>query len=282
MSESGLLKALYENWYEQFNYHDDDLRIIICGATRKGKSWRGLKFGEILYSDFWIDRVILDPYSFMDMLDEKAKPGSIVMGDEAGLWAYSREWYTVINRNLAKSFMTCGYLNQGYIVTLPSMKLLDSHVKTLFHYYVETLGISKRRNACKCIIKRIQHNPLTGKTYYKYVRVRHNGRTRTIKNAWIGPPENQDLLQEYEVKNEAEKKKAAIEGKEEMLKDKERRKTEWGKPTDIKHIIEEVRKNINDFTSEYNKRVYLDWKKIGVHYNLGVPTAKRVKAAVEG
>jgi len=273
-----LMNSLYKHWRDQFNSRDDDLRIIICGATRKGKSWRALKFGEELDPQFNIEQVVLDPYSFMDVLDTKARPGSAIVGDEAGIWAYSRDWYSVVNKNLAKAFMTAGYLNQCYIMTLPSMKFLDSHVKTLFHYYVECLGVSKRRNACKCIIKRIQHNPLLGKTYYKYIRLKHNNKTKVIKTAWISPPDSKELLEEYEVLNEEMKRKSAAEGKVEMKRADERSKIDWGKPRDVKGIIEKI---LNDPTPYLTKRKKIDPELVCLGFDVGRHLAYRVKKGVE-
>lgn len=272
------MSSLYKHWRDQFNSRDDDLRIIICGSTRKGKSWRALKFGEELDPQFNIDQVVLDPYSFMDVLDEKSRPGSVIVGDEAGIWAYSRDWYSVVNKNLAKAFMTCGYLNQCYIMTLPSMKMLDSHVKTLFHYYVECLGISKRRNACKCIIKRIQHNPLLGKTYYKYIRLKHHNKTRVIRTAWISPPDSKELLEAYEKKNEEIKRASTAEGKIEMRREEEKSKIEWGKPRDVKGMIAKILKDPSSFLWKPGS---VDADIVALEFDIGKTLAYRVKKGVE-
>ena len=117
---------------------------IVTGKPRTGKSTSG--GGRFLYDldrkdngkpRFTVDKVIYDPKEFIQELKKKRPKGSAILWDEVGIGAPRREWYTLRNRLVSQLMQTMGYKNRIIVLTVPSMKMVDSNVAPLLDFWIQ-------------------------------------------------------------------------------------------------------------------------------------------------
>jgi len=181
--------------------------VLICGGTCTGKSWTGLKIGELLDKDFSVSNVVMNAGEFVKLLDSgKLKKGSVVIFDEAGVGVSSREWYKEENRKIIAVLQTFRFLNLIVIFTTPSFSYIDSHARKLFHYYIEGLKIDYRNNWVITKFQEMNYNPKADQAnkvkdgiYYKRPRIIKNGKVHLVNRVRFGKP-SRELRNAYEKK----------------------------------------------------------------------------------
>lgn len=161
-----------------------------------------MRFAQLLDPFFTIDNVVFTPKQFMDLITDGMKKGSIIIFDEAGVGMPSREWYSLSNKMLSYVLQTFRFMNLGVIFTTPSIGFIDAQARRLFHMFVQTEKVDRRKKRVRARIKEMQHNPQMDKIYYKNPR-KHKLDTETeaISNIWIAKP-SEKLVKAYEKKKE--------------------------------------------------------------------------------
>lgn len=255
--------------------------IIICGPTGSGKSWRSLRIAELLSPNFNMSYVVFSVEELLDLIKSgKLKKGDVVVFEEGGVGASSRNWYTILNKALLFCFQTMRHRNFTLIMNVPSMSFIDSGLRPLFHLYIETLFIDKQKDMCRCKVWRIQHNAYEGESYTKYFICEEPVDEYDAISVWIGPPQTPGLIDEYERRKWEYTTKLYQSLSDDIRAEKEHAAIDWSKPKDIDDIIVEVKENIKEYQTIVNKKRMVDWKKIANKFKIGSPTAKRVKTAV--
>jgi ABC-type dipeptide/oligopeptide/nickel transport system ATPase component len=221
--------------------------ICIVGDTGSGKSYASLRIGEVLDPTFNIDRVVFSAESFMKLLNEgDLRKGNVIIWDEAGAGGGGsaggmahREWWSKANQAINYVMQTFRNKNLITIFTTPSAGFVDKDMRDLFHYVINMRMIDRVKKVSVCNVKRIQHNPVIGKTYRKNLRDDENGYDIIYNSMEVSLP-SKVLRIVYERKSAEFKKilREEMEGriKHEKIKSKK-------KIVDIDKIEKEVKDN---------------------------------------
>lgn len=137
---------------KQIKYFTHRLKMGICmsitgSPTQKcgcGKSLTAIGIGSMLDPDFSMKKVALSPGEFLQGIDEfenfkdchkKIKPGQVVVLDEGEISAPSSLWFSFTNRAIFYSLATFRHLNGVAIICTPSLKWIDSRMRTLMTFW---------------------------------------------------------------------------------------------------------------------------------------------------
>lgn len=227
--------------------------MIICGETGSGKSYAGLDLARLIDGNFNTDRVAFTADQFMNILNSgKVKKGQCILWDEAGVGVPAREFYTIANRSISYVFQTFRHQNIAVILTTPHFGLLDSQIRAMIHCYAEMTHIDYEKKKSYMKIQRMQHDPKSGKTYFKYFRTSIGGRIMKFTQFPSIMPDGK-LLEKYEeVKNkqtELWNKKAQMEI--ESLERKQEKKKE--KPKTNEELAKEIWERYGDLLVKVQK-----------------------------
>ena len=184
--------------------------MLFVGQTGTGKSYAAMSLAEHLDPSFDISRIVFSAEEFVSILnnDESLVKGSVIVWDEAGVGMPAREWYSLSNKVISyvvQTFRVKGYI---LIMTTPSMKYIDSQIRSLFHGLAQTIDPS----FCDGIFgwakyMHLEHDPREGRTFMKYPviydeynrQVKIQGPTHGTGNV-LFPKPTEELIVDYEVK----------------------------------------------------------------------------------
>lgn len=138
--------------------------MFIVGATGSGKSYAALSLGEAIdplrpainadgtpklnkagnpvTTGFDISRVAFSADEFLRIVRRDLPPGSAVLFDEAGVDAGARRSMSSINIVMSHTFQTIRNKNNVVFITVPSMSMVDKHIRMLSHLLLVTKGIN--------------------------------------------------------------------------------------------------------------------------------------------
>ena len=72
-------------------------------------------------------------------------------------------------------------MNIGIFFNLPYLTMLNKSARTLIHVHFQTVSIDYRNKVAKSKGFFRQVNQTSGKIYNKFLRIKHDGKLRTIK-----------------------------------------------------------------------------------------------------
>jgi len=184
--------------------------MLFVGQTGTGKSYAAMSLAEHLDPGFDIGRVVFSADEFINILniDESLVKGSVIMWDEAGVGMPAREWYSLSNKVISyvvQTFRVKGYI---LIMTTPSMKYIDSQIRSLFHGLAQTIDPSTRNGKFGWAkYMHLEHDPREGKTFMRYPviydeynrKVKIQGPTPGSGNV-LFPKPSEELIEDYEAK----------------------------------------------------------------------------------
>jgi ABC-type dipeptide/oligopeptide/nickel transport system ATPase component len=184
--------------------HNKNFLGVFIGQTGSGKSYAALSFTELL-EDGTLDmgNVFMKATDFLQrllyILDNGAKPGTVLVWDEAGKDLNSKQWQSKVNRVINLVFQVFRKERVIVLFTIPFFSFLDSDARKLVHGIFETQNIDFKNKTVQLKPKLIQTSQDTGKVYKKYLRVHDDSGLIPIKKIRLPLP-NQDSLGEYEKK----------------------------------------------------------------------------------
>lgn len=181
--------------------------IVINGSTGSGKSWSAISLAEEiakkLDTPFTINGNV--DFSFSGLLkktmkEENKKPGTCFVFEEVGAvggGAASREWQSKANKFFFSFMQTTRHRNQILIFTCPMFSFLDAGARSLVHMQLLMSGINYEQEKAYVTPYALQVNPRTGKTYFKKLRFKWEGKNYKLdRHAIVKPP--LDMVNEYE------------------------------------------------------------------------------------
>lgn len=163
-----------ENWFVDWAKRrmgsKRNFLIAIVGETGSGKSYMGLRIGEVLdpNGDFDVDHVVFTPEEFFDCLG-RLRNNCFIMFDEAGVAFSHREFMSMINRMLGFVFQTFRYKFINVIFTLPSLGYMDYVGRGLLH------AVIRMTDRGKGIVYRVQKDMLGRRIFYPKIGVLESG-----------------------------------------------------------------------------------------------------------
>lgn len=173
---------------------------VIIGKTGSGKSYAGMSIGEEFNGDrFTARNVLFNPIEFLNAIKDygNIKKGDIFVFDEAGVNMSARNWQSVQNKILGIILQTFRFLNIGVIFTVPDISFVDVQARKLFHHVLETQFIDKERQLCYLVPREVVTNLFSPKIFYKYPRVKINGKEIGISGLYLPKPSKR-IIDEYE------------------------------------------------------------------------------------
>lgn len=260
--------------YVRLRLHKQNKNFIaaVCGPTGSGKSYSALRLAELIEPGFSVDQVCFTPQEFMELLNSgKLKRGSVIILDEAGVAANSRNFQSATNKALHFVAQTFRSSNYCVIYCMPDFGFLDLGVRKLCHVILSTRGIDYKRKLVYVKPLMIENNPQTGKVYMKYPRYKPQPSSRrviAITKLAVHKP-NEALIEAYEARKMTFNKKLQA---------------------DILRMLHQKENGVDDQTRSANKKVELseviaainaDKEKYLIKNSRGKLVLNRVKVATD-
>jgi len=200
-SEGQVLNAWFRNRMLRRN---QNVLVAITGGTGSGKSYACLRAAELWYraqfGELYPTRIntCFSIGALMKLLASgKLKKGSLVLFEEAGANYGSLDFQQQVSKMFTYVLQSFRSMNIGILFNLPVLSMLNKSARLLIHAHFITAGINYDKKTSKVRPYFRQVNQQTGKVYEKYLRVRENGRVRTVKKFNFNLPHD-DIIKEYE------------------------------------------------------------------------------------
>jgi len=149
-----------------------NLMFVMVGETGTSKSLSALALAYAFDKKFTADRVVFETKDFYKIVEnEKLKKGSALVFDEAGVDTNARHWWKDSNMILSYITQTFRYRNLVTIFTVPALDYVDSQVRKLIHFLIETKSIIYSKNLASLMVFRLDVNTSTGKIYNRLPRI---------------------------------------------------------------------------------------------------------------
>ena len=198
--------------YNRLNKKNQDIFIVCVGDKGSGKSWSSIRRGQKVDPNFSIRNVVstLEELDAIIKDDSLLPRGSMLVIDEGGIrdTASSKEWWSETNKRISELFQTIRYKNWGFIMTVPSISLIEKSLRTLAHMKFRTIVTGQGEYFVKPTwLKKFSSGDVT-KIYDQYPTTRTGSRIKMVR---CKPP-SLELIAAYEAKAETYKDQIRIEG----------------------------------------------------------------------
>jgi hypothetical protein len=263
--------------------HGRNTNILISGEPGIGKTYRGIRLGELLdFNGFGIGKISKSAEAFMHFLNYVVQTGDFGLWDE-NIGADAADWYTEGAKAIKMSMQIMREKRFTFCQCLPSVEDVLPKARKFFHVYIEPRSYSKKYDGYYCLVMRMQHNPRKRITYFKYFRCydRVQKKFYVIKRMLIRCPQNKQLIADYEAMAKSFKGAQHIEGALTIQKEKERKAKNWSLPPDIYPHVVTVKSNLPKFVSVFQSRAFIDADKVSPICGVGMKTANRIKKEIE-
>jgi hypothetical protein len=243
---------------------------VTTGPTGSGKSYLDLRKAEMQHKrrfneEFPIENCCFSVAELMERVSSgKLRSGEVLILEEAGVNIGSGDWQNKVVKMFNYVLQSFRSMNIGMFLNLPVLSMLSKQARQLVHMHMETTGIDFELGVCK--VKPLVHqlNQHSGKSYWKYMRVKVNKRVVKVERMGFGLP-SPELIAKYEAKKEKFLAEITTEFTQQLRKlerekiDKLARK----EPTPVqKEVLELWHKGLNktQIAKEVGKAVPTIWK----------------------
>ena len=271
-----MLNILLADIRNRIQKRNQNWLAVFTGSTGSGKSYSAMTIAKKLDPTFSIDRVCFTPEEFLSLLNSGTlKRGNVIMFDEAGVGIPSREWYTISNKMVNYVLQTFRRENLGVIFTVPSIDFIDAQSRKLFHNYLETKVIHRKKELVEAKFMEMTYDSRFGKTYFKYPRLTPNSPMGIITSVFIPKP-NPELIEAYENK----KREFAKSLYRSALRDI--KKFRIGRESlDLEPFANQIIKNKERYVKNFRRRTYVDMDLIMLDFGVGTTVARQIKKLAE-
>lgn len=263
------------------NRKNEHAMLGVVGREGKGKSYAGLKIGEIVDPTFDADRVVYDPAEFIKYCRD-LPPGRAVFLDEAGEGMGARTWYDQEQIAVNKLLQLVRDENLIGIFSVPNSEEADSQLRSRFRDLLEMVETfpGEGYSVGKWFkVKTFPSDPDRSPNR-QYLEMSVNGIERTIKRVSFTPPSS-SLVEAYEDRKR-EFKAREYEAKLDLLEDDAVDEDAPQSPKEVAEaIIEE--EGVEPYVAIHggNQTKYIAWKLIREERGLSQNDAKTVKTYLE-
>lgn len=260
--------------------------IVVCGQTGRGKSYTSLKIAKELDPTFnektLRDRVVWSPEQFIDLCvnrGDELNTGNAIIFDESGTGLASRNWASKMNKSVSFIAQTFRFRKLLVIFTLPSMSMLDSQIRQLFHFYVQALKVDFNTNHTICKVYEMSYNPMIpDKVYRKRIRAKGEEKEPVALDKIGFKKINAKLANAYE-KYALEFKKDI--GQKALVMSKDEKKAKMRTAFDPTEIANKIMHSPERYTKDYHGKKMIDKGLIEIDFKVGGAKAKRIAKMVE-
>ena len=170
-----------------------------------GKSYLDLRKAELQHrrrfnEEFPIKNCCFSVAELMERISSgELRTGEILIMEEAGVNIGSGDWQNKIVKMFNYVLQSFRSMNVGIFLNLPVLMMMSKQARQLTHMHMETMGIDFKKGLCK--VKPLCHqlNQHTGKSYWKYMRVKKGESIVTVQRMAFGMASDK-LVKEYEAK----------------------------------------------------------------------------------
>lgn len=175
--------------------------IIITGKKGSGKSYLGMRIGELLQGKgFGLHHVCFSVEELLGLLKSKSvKPGDVVMLEEVGVAANSRDAMTNINKSLSFAAQTIRPERITLIANTITWGLIDTQVKNLADFRIEVIGHDVREKTTEFKFTKISPNQ-HGQEPFREHLVFDMGKVPIKYVSWTLSQPSKRLREPYEIK----------------------------------------------------------------------------------
>ncbi len=206
----GLKEGEFLNKYKENKINNNQNVLgVTSGGTGSGKSyidlssansWYRFKFNE----EFPIDNVHFSPGELIKRINhlqekKKLRKGEEFILEESGTGLGNLDFQDKYSKLFVYILQSFRSLNLILMMNLPVLTMLNKSARQLIHFNFITAGIDREKKLGK--VKPLFHqlNQHSGKSYWKYPRVRINKRVITLERLRFSMPPKK-LIEEYEAK----------------------------------------------------------------------------------
>jgi len=176
-------------------------------SHNSGKSYLDLRKAELQHrrrfkEEFPIKNCCFSVAELMERISSgELRTGEILILEEAGVNIGSGDWQNKIVKMFNYVLQSFRSMNIGIFMNLPVLSMMSKQARLLTHMHMETVGIDFELGLCK--VKPLCHqlNQHTGKSYWKYMRVKKGESIVTVQRMAFGMA-SENLIKRYEDKKQ--------------------------------------------------------------------------------
>lgn len=219
---------IYFKWESSRIKNNKNVISVTTGPTGSGKSMCDLRKAELTHKkrfneDFPVETNCC--FSIVELMRRissgKLRKGEVIILEEAGFNAGSQDWQNKTTKMFNYLLQTFRSMNICLYMNLPVLSMLAKQARQLVHIHFETQGINFEDQVLKTKALVHQLNQHSGKSYWKYLRVRYDSRIKTVQRMSWGLA-SAKLREKYEAK----KAKFLSEMTAEFVEDLEKKEKE--------------------------------------------------------
>jgi len=186
--------AFIKSLYDETHKKGLSLLITVDGRHRSGKSRLWATIGCILSPVFKAkmkERIVSSAdelHRVIRDIQENREQCPFIMVDEAGASLNAGDWFEKMQKAIIKALTVIGYLHPTIVFISTNKDLILSGVRKQAHLYVKC--VRSGESHATMIPYYLNHNPISGKTFYKKPKIRLYGETVTLNAIqYTKPPE---------------------------------------------------------------------------------------------
>ncbi len=206
------MSSIIINQIRQRIFHKNkNFCLVVCGGTGEGKSSLSIAIAQAIDASLTTKRILWEEEDIFKVVqDANWQHGWGLVFEELGTKLDNREWYSITNKSMTYLLQTWRYKKACFVANVPELSFIDKKAIKLFHAFAQPISINQRAKQVIAKFFWLQHNPRTGKTYFKYPRIKLNGVVKVVKEFRISLP-SQELWDAYEKIMVHEKNKIATD-----------------------------------------------------------------------
>ena len=193
---------IFLRWVDNRIAANKNVISVTTGPTGSGKSFCDLRKAELIHkrrfkTKFPIRNCCFSIGEVIKLIDEhKMRKGEVIILEEAGVNVGSGDWQNKIVKMFNYILQAFRSMNIVLMMNLPVLGMLAKQARQLIHLNMETKSIDIETKKLK--VKPLFHqlNQHSGKSYWKFVRVKVGKRIRAVESMVFSMP-SKELVKEY-------------------------------------------------------------------------------------
>lgn len=197
---------IYYRWEFSRLRNNKNVISVTTGATGSGKSMCDLRKAEISHKKRFNELFPVETnvcFSIAELMKRissgNLRKGEVLILEEAGFNAGSQDWMNKTTKMFNYLLQTFRSMNICLYMNLPVLSMLAKQARQLVHIHFETQGIDFEEKKLKTKALVHQLNQQSGKSYWKYLRIKQEGKVKTVQRMNWGLP-NEKIIRLYEAK----------------------------------------------------------------------------------
>lgn len=278
MRSGNLLKegVFLNKWFDSRIRNNKNVLLAFTGSTGSGKTFSCLSTGENWYTykfkeQFPIENVCFGISILVKRINDLHKSGKLRKGDlfileEAGANFGNLDFQNKLNKMFNYILQSFRSMNLIVLMNLPVLTMLNKSARQLIHGHFITSGIDFEHKQTKVKPYFHQLNQNSGKSYWKYPRVRLNGKVITLQRMKFNKP-TESLIKSYEVN----KSRYVFDLTDEFMEQAEKKEKDA--------LLKGARKVLTDIQQETYDGIMQGLTKEQIAYNRG-RTVQSIEASI--